>query len=85
MTVTAEPEAAEHAERDLEPTARTEALHAALGTLEAEDAELLVLHDVGEISVLALAELTGRARETVYRRIERARLSIVGRPGRGDR
>ena len=53
-----------------------EQLHACLGALDASDRDLLVLHEVGEMSLLSLSELTGKSRDVLRRRIEHARRTL---------
>jgi RNA polymerase sigma-70 factor (ECF subfamily) len=51
-------------------------VHAALETMNAIDRDIFVLREIGELTVSALSDLTGAARTTVRRRLERARIAL---------
>jgi RNA polymerase sigma-70 factor (ECF subfamily) len=51
-------------------------LHASLNALDAAERDLFVLHEVGELSISALSELTGSARATIRRQLKRARALV---------
>jgi hypothetical protein len=56
--------------------AESEPLQACLDTLDASERDLLVLHEVGELTLSGLSELTGGARTTIRRRLEKARAAV---------
>jgi len=57
-------------------------LSASLDALDAAERDLFVLHEVGELSISALSELTGSARATIRRQLKRARALVELRAAR---
>lgn len=52
-------------------------LYDTLHRIDEEERDLILLHDIGGLSISALAELTGNARATVRQRLERARAILL--------
>lgn len=61
------------------PAARhgADRLYDSLHRIDEEERDLILLHDIGGLSISALAELTGNARITIRQRLERARAIVV--------
>ena len=57
----------------------SERLHAALGGLDEQQREAFVLHELSELSISELSEITGNARATIRDRIDRGRKAIGAR------
>jgi RNA polymerase sigma-70 factor (ECF subfamily) len=57
------------------PSNEDGALHVLWDSLDPERRDLLVLHEIGGLSISELAELTGRARATIRLKIKQGRLS----------
>jgi RNA polymerase sigma-70 factor (ECF subfamily) len=52
-------------------------MYDALHRIDDEERDLILLHDIGGLSISAIAELTGHARITIRQRLERARATLV--------
>jgi RNA polymerase sigma-70 factor (ECF subfamily) len=52
-------------------------MYDALHRIDDEERDLILLHDIGGLSISALAELTGHARITIRQRLERGRAILV--------
>jgi RNA polymerase sigma-70 factor (ECF subfamily) len=52
-------------------------MYDALHRIDDEERDLILLHDIGGLSISALAELTGHARVTIRERLERGRAVLV--------
>jgi RNA polymerase sigma-70 factor (ECF subfamily) len=52
-------------------------MYDALHRIDDEERDLILLHDIGGLSISAIAELTGHARVTIRERLERGRAVLV--------
>lgn len=69
-------EGAEESVADDPAPSTSEGLHASLAQLDEENRDVVALHDIGELSISQLSELTGNARATIRQRLERGRLAL---------
>jgi RNA polymerase sigma-70 factor (ECF subfamily) len=63
----------------VEPTLESEHFSAGLDRIDDDKRDLLALHEIGGMSISALAELTGYARATIRQRLESGRAALVSR------